>query len=105
MAGEIAARVAGPGGLPGASGRGPSAAGGGPLHPSTSTRGTSPAPSAIALDLPMRPGAFERFYLSAQVTLSPEPTLERLARLHGKAGRGAPPGSLRPGALRPPSTT
>ena len=31
----------------------------------------------------MAPGAFERFYLSAQVTLSPEPTLERLRRLHG----------------------
>jgi len=33
----------------------------------------------------MQPGDFERFYLSAQVTLSPEPTLQRLRRLHGEA--------------------
>jgi hypothetical protein len=33
----------------------------------------------------MAPGSFERFYLSAQVTLSPEPTLDRLRRLHGGA--------------------
>lgn len=33
----------------------------------------------------MRPGDFDRFYLSAQVTLSPEPTVQRLRRLHGDA--------------------
>ncbi len=31
----------------------------------------------------MQKGGFERFYLSSQVTLSPEPTLDRLRRLHG----------------------
>jgi len=39
----------------------------------------------VALELELAPGAFERYYLSAQVTLSPEPTLDRLRRLHGGA--------------------
>ena len=33
----------------------------------------------------MQKGSFERFYLSSQVTLSPEPTLDRLRRLHGNS--------------------
>jgi hypothetical protein len=31
----------------------------------------------------MQKGGFERFFLSSQVTLSPEPTLDRLRQLHG----------------------
>ena len=31
----------------------------------------------------MQKGDLERFFLSSQVTLSPEPTLDRLRRLHG----------------------
>ncbi|TDN07533.1 hypothetical protein, partial [Lactobacillus crispatus] len=36
----------------------------------------------LAVELAMPQGGFERFYLSAGVTLSPEPTLDRLRRLH-----------------------
>lgn len=84
MAGEIAARARNSEGYRGPAVGGPSAAGGGPLHHHIDPRDLARA-FRLALDLPMRPGAFERFYLSAQVTLSPEPTLERLARLHGEA--------------------
>ena len=35
--------------------------------------------------VPMQRGEFDSFYLSAKVTLSPEPTLDRLRRLHGDA--------------------
>ncbi|HEY1608550.1 MAG TPA: hypothetical protein VGG24_04745, partial [Paraburkholderia sp.] len=39
----------------------------------------------LALEVPMQAGEFVRCYLSASVTLSPEPTVERLRRLHGDA--------------------
>ena len=40
----------------------------------------------------MPPGTFDRFYLSAAVTLSPEPTVDRLRRLHGDAVEIRDPG-------------
>lgn len=82
MAGEIVARAKDPDHYRGPMVGGPSAAGGGPLHHHIDPRDLARA-FRLALDLNMAPGAFERFYLSAQVTLSPEPTLERLRRLHG----------------------
>ena len=82
MAGEIAARGRDPERYRGPAVGGPSAAGGGPLHHHIDPRDLARA-FRLALELPMRPGEFERFYLSSQVTLSPEPTLDRLRRLHG----------------------
>jgi nucleoside-diphosphate-sugar epimerase len=82
MAGEIVARARDPGNYRGPMVGGPSSAGGGPLHHHIDPRDLARA-FRLALDMKMEPGAFERFYLSAQVTLSPEPTLERLRRLHG----------------------
>lgn len=84
MAGEIVARDRDPDGYRGPAVGGPSAAGGGPLRHHIDPRDLARA-FRLALELPMDPGAFERFYLSARVTLSPEPTLERLRRLHGGA--------------------
>lgn len=82
MAGEIVARARNPEGYRGPMVGGPSAAGGGPLHHHIDPRDLARA-FRLALELPLQAGGFERFYLSAQVTLSPEPTLERLRRLHG----------------------
>jgi nucleoside-diphosphate-sugar epimerase len=84
MEGEIKARAAAPDLYRGPAVGGPSAAGGGPLHHHIDPRDLARA-FRLALELPMRPGGFEAFYLSAQVTLSPEPTLDRLRRLHGDA--------------------
>jgi nucleoside-diphosphate-sugar epimerase len=84
MAGEIVARATDPANYRGPMVGGPSAAGGGPLHHHIDPRDVARA-FRLALELPMQAGGFERFYLSAQVTLSPEPTLDRLARLHGGA--------------------
>ncbi len=84
MAGEIVARAKDPAGYRGPMVGGPSAAGGGPLHHHIDPRDLARA-FRLALELPLEVGCFERFYLSAQVTLSPEPTLERLRRLHGDA--------------------
>jgi len=84
MAGEIVARARDPANYRGPMVGGPSAAGGGPLHHHIDPRDVARA-FRLALELPMQAGGFERFYLSAQVTLSPEPTLARLARLHGDA--------------------
>lgn len=84
MAGEIIARAKDPVAYRGPAVGGPSCAGGGPLHHHIDARDLARA-FRLALELKLAPGDFERFYLSAQVTLSPEPTLERLRRLHGAA--------------------
>ncbi len=82
MAGEIVARAKAPQAYRGPMVGGPSAAGGGPLHHHIDPRDLARA-FRLAVELDLAPGDFERFYLSARVTLSPEPTLERLRRLHG----------------------
>jgi nucleoside-diphosphate-sugar epimerase len=82
MAGEIVARAKDPANYKGPAVGGPSSAGGGPLHHHIDPRDLARA-FRLAFELNMQPGEFERFYLSAQVTLSPEPTLDRLKRLHG----------------------
>lgn len=84
MAGEIVARAKDPEAYKGPMVGGPSSAGGGPLHHHIDPRDLARA-FRLALELPMEPGDFERFYLSAEVTLSPEPTVARLRRLHGDA--------------------
>ncbi len=84
MAGEIVARARDPDRYRGPMVGGPSSAGGGPLYHHIDPRDLARA-VRLAFELQMEPGAFERFYLSAQVTLSPEPTLDRLHRLHGGA--------------------
>jgi len=82
MAGEIIARARDPQNYSRPVAGGPSTAGGGPLHHHIDPRDLARA-FRLAMELPMQKGDFERFYLSSQVTLSPEPTLERLRRLHG----------------------
>lgn len=84
MACEILARAKDPAVYRGPMAGGSSSAGGGPLHHHIDPRDLARA-FRLALELPMQPGGFECFYLSAQVTLSPEPTIERLRRLHGDA--------------------
>ena len=84
MAGEIVARARNPDAYRGPAVGGPSSVGGGPLHHHIDPRDLARA-FRLALELPMAAGDFERFYLSARVTLSPEPTLQRLQRLHGGA--------------------
>lgn len=83
MAGEIVARAKDPNNYRGPAVGGPSSAGGGPLHHHIDPRDLARA-FRLAYGLEMAPGSFERFYLSAQVTLSPEPTIDRLKRLHGE---------------------
>jgi nucleoside-diphosphate-sugar epimerase len=84
MAGEIVARAKDPQNYHAPVAGGPSTAGGGPLHHHIDARDLARA-FRLALELPMQPGEFDRFYLAASVTLSPEPTVERLRRLHGDA--------------------
>jgi len=84
MAGEIVARAKDPLNYRAPVASGPSTAGGGPLHHHIDARDLARA-FRLALELPMQPGEFDRFYLSASVTLSPEPTVDRLRRLHGNA--------------------
>lgn len=84
MAGEIVARAKDPLNYHAPVAGGPSTAGGGPLHHHIDPRDLARA-FRLALELPMQHGEFDRFYLSASVTLSPEPTVERLRRLHGDA--------------------
>lgn len=62
---------------------GPSCAGGGPLHHHIDARDLSRA-FRLAMEKTMSSGDFEKYYVSAAVTLSPEPTMERLRRLHGE---------------------
>jgi nucleoside-diphosphate-sugar epimerase len=82
MAPEIIARAKDPAHYRGPMAGGPSSAGGGPVHNHIDPRDVARA-FRLALELPLSAGGFERFFLSAKVTLSPEPTLERLRRLHG----------------------
>ena len=84
MASEIIARAKDPENYRGPVAGGPSSAGGVPLHHHIDPRDVARA-FRLAMELPMKKGDFERFFLSAQVTLSPEPTLDRLQRLHGDA--------------------
>lgn len=84
MEGEIVARAKDPENYKAPAVGGPSTAGGGPLHHHIDARDLARA-FRLALALPMQPGEFDRFYLAANVTLSPEPTVERLRRLHGDA--------------------
>lgn len=84
MAGEIVARAKNPDNYSGRMAGGPSSAGGGPLHHHIDPRDLARA-FRLARELQMAPGEFDRFYLSARVTLSPEPTVQRLRRLHGDA--------------------
>ena len=84
MAGEIIARARDPEAYRGPAVGGPSSAGGGPLHHHIDPRDLARA-FRLAMELPVASGEFERFYLSSRVTLSPEPTLDRLRRLHGGA--------------------
>lgn len=84
MAPEIIARAKDPQNYRGPAAGGPSSAGGGPLHHHIDPRDLARA-FRLAMELPMQKGSFERFYLSSQVTLSPEPTLDRLRRLHGNS--------------------
>jgi len=84
MAPEIIARAKDPQNYRGPAAGGPSSAGGGPLHHHIDPRDLARA-FRLAMELPTQKGSFERFYLSSQVTLSPEPTLDRLRRLHGNS--------------------
>ncbi|MFG1265152.1 NAD-dependent epimerase/dehydratase family protein [Xanthobacter aminoxidans] len=81
MYGEIRARAAAPDTYRGTPAGGPSSAGGGPCWHHVDPRD---AARAFRLALEMKTVTFERFLLCANVTLSPEPTLERLARLLGR---------------------
>lgn len=82
MAAEIVARARDPANYRGPAAGGPSSAGGGPLHHHIDPRDLAVA-FRLALELPMRSGEFDQFFLAADVTLYPEPTVERLHRLHG----------------------
>lgn len=82
MYGEIRARAADPAGYSGTPAGGPSSAGGGPCWHYVDPRDAARA-FRLALEMPWR--GFERFFLSAANTLAPEPTLERFARLTGRA--------------------
>lgn len=82
MAPEIIARAKDPQNYRGPAAGGPSSAGGGPLHHHIDPRDLARA-FRLAMELSMPKCSFECFYLSSQVTLSPEPTLDRLRRLHG----------------------
>jgi len=84
MAGEIVARAKEPATYRGPAVGGPSSAGGGPLYHHIDPRDLARA-FRLALERPTAAGEFDAFYLSAGVTLSPEPTLQRLQRLHGDA--------------------
>lgn len=80
MYGEIRARSASPGDYRGTPAGGPSSAGGGPCWHHVDPRD---AARAFRLALDMRDVRFDRFFLCANVTLSPEPTLDRLRSVLG----------------------
>ncbi|MBU2980204.1 NAD(P)-dependent oxidoreductase [Lentibacter algarum] len=77
---EIRARALAPENYKGPSVGGPSSAGGGPCWHHIDPRDLA---RAFQLGLEMEYRGFDRFFLSANVTLSPEPTLERLANWLG----------------------
>lgn len=85
MEGEILARAADPASYKGRQAGGPSSAGGGPLYNHIDPRDLA---RAFSLALRMQqPGTascpFEAFFLAAESTLAPEPTVERFKRLLG----------------------
>ncbi|MBW3097223.1 NAD-dependent epimerase/dehydratase family protein [Pseudohoeflea coraliihabitans] len=82
MAAEIEARAKDPHNYRGPAAGGPSSAGGGPLYHHIDPRDVARA-FRLALQMSMPSPRYECFYLSSTVTLSPEPTLDRLQRLHG----------------------
>lgn len=86
MEGEIRARAANPASYVGRQAGGPSSAGGGPLYNHIDPRDLARA-FRLALQL-SRPGTptcpFEAFYLAAEDTLAPEPTVARLERILGR---------------------
>jgi nucleoside-diphosphate-sugar epimerase len=81
MYGEIRARSLSPDTYSGTPAGGPSSAGGGPCWHHVDPRD---AARAFRLALEMKYTGFDKFFVSANVTLSPEPTLERLARVLGR---------------------
>ncbi len=80
MDGEIRARAADPAGYEGPMAGGPSAAGGGPCWHHVDPRDMA---EAFARALEIDYGGFEAFFVSAAVTLHPEPTLKRLETVLG----------------------
>jgi nucleoside-diphosphate-sugar epimerase len=80
MHGEIIARARDPEGYRGPAAGGPWAAGGGPCWHHVDPRD---AARAFRLALELDEVRFAAFFVSAALTLSPEPTLERLARVLG----------------------
>lgn len=80
MHGEIAIRAKAPEAYRGPMAGGPSAAGGGPVWHHVDSRD---AARAFRLALELEAVKYDRFFVSANVTLSPEPTLERLRRFLG----------------------
>lgn len=81
MYGEIRARAKSPDTYRGTPAGGPSSAGGGPCWHYVDPRD---AARAFRLALEMRYSGFARFFVSANNTLAPEPTLERFERLTGR---------------------
>lgn len=82
MYGEVKARSRDPANYKGPAVGGPSAAGGGPLWHYVDPRDVARA-FRLALEAP-RFARFDGFYICAQSTLAPDPTLERLARFLGR---------------------
>ena len=80
MHGEIAARSRSPETYKGTPAGGPSSAGGGPCWHHVDPRD---AARAFRLALEMADVTYERFFLSAECTLHPLPTLERLKQVMG----------------------
>jgi nucleoside-diphosphate-sugar epimerase len=81
MYGEIRARAKSPDTYRGTPAGGPSSAGGGPCWHYVDPRD---AATAFRLALEMPYAGFARFFVSANNTLAPEPTLERFERLMGR---------------------
>lgn len=83
---EIRARAADPANYKGRMAGGPSSAGGGPLYNHIDPRDLARA-FHLALRMP-QPGTaecpFEAFFLAAESTLAPEPTVDRFKRLLGR---------------------
>jgi UDP-glucose 4-epimerase len=80
MYGEIRARSASPQTYSGTPAGGPSSAGGGPCWHHVDPRDVA---TAFRKALELQDVTFERFFVSANVTLSPKPTLDRLREVLG----------------------
>lgn len=80
MHGEIQARAKNPDTYSGTPAGGPSSAGGGPCWNHVDPRDVA---AAFVKALELKNVVFERFFISANVTLSPVPTLERLESVLG----------------------